>query len=98
MVLPDCLNFEDAVDENPEEEYVDEDAAYDSWADDRVIQFYERLEDRAELYKMLIKLWEDQKTHTNNVNSRDELEKRLVKNLTGDEKHWVNMNSIHDEW
>ena len=113
----------------------DGDRQYDAWADERVCQFYERLEGRAKLYeqllaepvpkniayleKMLIDnltgsdwqlqperkklmqqlldLWSDTGTHTNNVNKRDRLEKKLVKNIISSRK-WQNINSIHDEW
>ena len=115
----------------------DDDREYDAWADERVCQFYERLEDRAELYKQLLskkqltekrraylekmlvenltgrrdwqlqterkelmekllELWSDTGTHTNRVNKRDRLEKKLVKNLIS--RKWQNINSIHDEW
>ena len=95
MTLPDSINFEDAVDENPEEEYVDEDMAYDSWADDRVIRYYEILEERQLLYKKLLLC----SYSSNHNDERDELEKQLVSNLTGDKKNWIDMNSIHsDEW
>ena len=36
MTLPDSVDFEDAVDENPEEEYFDEDRDYDVWAETAV--------------------------------------------------------------
>lgn len=69
------------------------DQEYDAWADDRVIEFYEALEERLELYKKLLTADHS----TNNVKERDELEKQLVKNLTGKNGLWLNMNSIH-EW
>jgi hypothetical protein len=71
----------------------DDDSAYDAWADDRVIEFYEALEERQELYKKLLSADHS----TNNVTERDELEKKLVENLTGKRGLWLNMNSIH-EW
>ena len=55
----------------------DDDREYDAWADERVCQFYERLEDRAELYKQLLskkQLTEKRRAY---------LEKMLVENLTG---------------
>ena len=138
----DCEDPENA--DHPECQCDDDgDRQYDAWADERVIQFYERLEDRAELYKLLLskkteatqkrlndemlwekmlienltgrrdwqlqterkelmekllELWNDTGTHTNNVNKRDRLEKKLVENLTGSRKPWQNINSIHDDW
>lgn len=156
---------------NEEDDYTcdpnDDDSAYDSWADNRVEEFYARLEERisimkelVKLYeshtlddngnykpyiimynlekelvqnltgdkkhwkeirkhqiqfimingigfimnevkcqmKALIKLWKDKSTHTNNVEERDNLERGLVRNLTGDYKHWQSINSIHDKW
>lgn len=48
--------------------------------------------------KALIELWNDKSTHTNNVDERDNLERGLVRNLTGDYKNWQSINSIHDKW
>lgn len=131
----DCEDPENADHPDCQCDYDDGDRQYDAWADERVIQFYERMEGRAELYeqllaepipkniayleKMLIDnltgsdwqlqperkklmqqlldLWNDKGTHTNNVNKRDRLEKKLVKNLISSRK-WQNINSIHDEW
>ena len=131
----DCEDPENADHPDCQCDYDDGDRQYDPWADERVIQFYERMEGRAELYeqllaepipkniayleKMLIDnltgsdwqlqperkklmqqlldLWNDKGTHTNNVNKRDRLEKKLVKNLISSRK-WQNINSIHDEW
>lgn len=72
---------------NEEDDYTcdpnDDDSAYDAWADNRVEEFYFRLEERISLMKELVELWNDK------FNSyRDELEKQLVQNLTGDKKHW----------
>ena len=73
----------------------DEDAAYDSWADDRVIRYYEILKERQLLYKKLLLC----SYSSNHNDERDELEKQLVYNLTRNKKNWVDMNSIHsDEW
>ena len=87
---------------NEEDDYTcdpnDDDSAYDAWADNRVEEFYFRLEERISIMKELVKLWNDKSTHTNNVDKRDELEKQLVQNLTGDKKHWQSINSIHDKW
>ena len=69
----------------------DDDSAYDSWADDQVGYFYEHLEERLELYKKLLTTDHS----TNNVKERDELEKKLVKNLTGEDGLWLDINSIH---
>ena len=79
----------------------DEDALYDAWADEQVEMFYEVLEERYRLYQALIKLWDEKDdrgyntTHTNNVDRRDYLEKKLVRNLTGEDGLWRNINSIH---
>ena len=53
--------------------------------------------ERKELMQQLLDLWNDKGTHTNNVNKRDRLEKKLVKNLIASRK-WQNINSIHGEW
>ena len=53
--------------------------------------------ERKKLMQQLLDLWSDTGTHTNNVNKRDRLEKKLVKNLISSRK-WQNINSIHDEW
>ena len=55
----------------------DDDREYDAWADERVCQFYERLEDRAEMYKHLLS-----KTKKAEA-SRAVWEKMLIENLTG---------------
>ena len=138
----DCEDPENADHPDCQCDFDDGDRQYDAWADERVIQFYERLEGRADLYKtllakkqlsdpqkalhekmlienltgrrvfynpqlhterkelmqQLLELWNDTGTHTNNVNKRDRLEKKLVLNLTGSRKLWQNINSIHDEW
>ena len=95
MTLPDSTDFEDAVDENPEEEYFDEDRDYDVWADDRVGDYFDILKERQELYKKLLLC-----TYSGNYNDeRDELEKKLVYNLTRSKDNWIDMNSIHsEEW
>jgi len=131
----DCEDPENEDHPDCQCDFDDGDRQYDAWADERVCQFYERLEDRAKLYeqlladpspkkiayleKMLIDnltgsdwqlqperkelmqqlldLWNDKGTHTNNVNKRDRLEKKLVKNLIASRK-WQNINSIHGEW
>ena len=155
---------------NEEDDYTcdpnDDDSAYDAWADNRVEEFYARLEERISIMKELLKLyeshtpddngnhkpyiimynlekelvqnltgdkkhwkedktsnqfrmingigfimsemkcqmkalielWNDKSTHTNNVEERDNLERGLVRNLTGDYKNWQSINSIHDNW
>ena len=133
----DCEDPENADHPDCQCDFDDGDREYDAWADERVIQFYERMEGRADLYKQLLSkkdltakriaylekmlidnltgsdwqlqperkklmqqlldLWSDTGTHTNNVNKRDRLEKKLVKNLISSRK-WQNINSIHDEW
>lgn len=93
MTLPDSVDFEDAVDENPEEEYFDEDRDYDAWADGRVEDYFDILQERQDLYKKLLLC-----THSGNHNNeRDELEKKLVYNLTRNKDNWIDMNSIHSE-
>jgi len=67
------------------------DEDYDAWADDQVGYYYEHLEKRQELYKKLLLC----SYSSNNNNERDELEKKLVKNLTGEDGLWLNTNSIH---
>jgi len=64
---------------------------YDAWADDQVGHFFEHLEERQELYKKLLMC----SYNSNNNDERDELEKKLVKNLTGEDGLWLNINSIH---
>ena len=73
------------------------DDAYDAWADERVGEYFDILKERHALYNSLLKLWENERTHTNKVAERDELEKQLVRNLTGEDGLWLNMNSFH-EW
>ena len=70
----------------------DTDDAYDAWADDRVIAFYEAIEAREKLYKKLLLC-----DYSGKSDKRDELEKKLVKNLTGQSGLWLNMNNLH-EW
>ena len=67
------------------------DEDYDAWADDQVGYYYEHLEKRQELYKKLLLC----DYHSNNNAERDELEKQLVKNLTGEDGLWMDTNSIH---
>tara|TARA_B110000285_G_scaffold8616_1_gene8803 strand:- start:395 stop:703 length:309 start_codon:yes stop_codon:yes gene_type:complete len=67
------------------------DEDYDAWADDQVGYYYEHLEKRQELYKKLLLC----DYHSNNNTERDELEKQLVKNLTGEDGLWMDTNSIH---
>ena len=69
----------------------DTDEAYDSWADSRVEEFYDLLEERQKLYKKLLEC----DYSSNHNDKRDELEKQLVKNLTGKDRLWLNINSIH---
>lgn len=69
----------------------DDDSAYDSWADDQVGYFFEHLEERKKLYEELLLC----DYHSNNNDERDELEKKLVKNLTGEDGLWLDINSIH---
>ena len=68
-----------------------DDTAYDSWADDQVGYFFEHLEERKKLYEELLLC----DYHSNNNAERDELEKKLVKNLTGEDGLWLDINSIH---
>ena len=83
-------------DETPEHEEClnqarNSDEEYDAWADDRVEYYYERLEARKKLYEELLLC----SYHSNNNTERDELEKKLVKNLTGEDGLWLDINSIH---
>jgi hypothetical protein len=71
--------------------YDDGDALYDAWADDQVGYFFDHLKERKELYKKLLLC----DYNSNNNNERDELEKKLVKNLTGEDGLWLDINSIH---
>jgi len=71
--------------------YDDTDKGYDAWADQQVDYFYDHLKERQMLYKKLLLC----DYSTNNVKERDELEKLLVKNLTGEDGLWMNINSIH---
>jgi len=79
----------------------DDDRLYDAWADEQVEMFYETLEDRHQMYRDLLELWEKtddrgyKVTHTNHVDERDNLERRLVRNLTGEDGLWRNINSFH---
>ena len=45
--------------------------------------------------KALIELWNDKSTHTNNVEERDNLERGLVRNLTGDYKNWQSITHYY---
>ena len=67
---------------------------YDAWADERVDQFFEILEERKKLYTQLLLC----DYRSNNNSERDELEKKLVKNLTGKDGLWRDINSIHGDW
>ncbi len=75
---------------NEEDDYTcdpnDDDSAYDAWADNRVEEFYARLEERISLMKELVELYKVK--NAKKVDERDNLEKELVQNLTGDKKHW----------
>lgn len=92
-------NIEEEIDceEEPDHEeckcmYDDGDALYDAWADERVIDFFTALEERKKLYQKLLLTDHDRKN-----DERDELEKELVYNLTGQRGLWLNMNDLH-EW
>ena len=83
MTLPDSIDSEDAVDENPEE-YFDEDQAYDAYVDGIVEDYFDRLDERQGLYKKLLLC----DYHGNHNKDRDDLEKQLLKNLTGTDMGW----------
>jgi len=97
MVLPDAIDFEDADNEvgvfEPEFDPDDNDDAYDAWADSRTEDYFDILKERQVLYKKLLLC-----TYNGNHNDeRDELEKKLVYNLTRSRDNWIDMNSIHNE-
>jgi len=73
--------------------YADDDG-YDRWSDDRLDRLWDIKKEREMLYKKLLLC----ETHGNHNDERDELEKKLVKNLTGSSKHWLDMNSVHGDW
>ncbi len=50
---------------NEEDDYLYDDSAYDAWADNRVEEFYFRLEERISIMKELVKLYE---SHTQDDN------------------------------
>ena len=50
----DCEDPENADHPDCQCDFDDGDRQYDAWADERVIQFYERMEGRADLYKQLL--------------------------------------------
>ena len=72
----DCEDPENADHPDCQCDFDDGDRQYDAWADERVIQFYERMEGRADLYKQLLK-----KDLT--AKRIAYLEKMLIDNLTG---------------
>jgi len=77
------------------EEVYDEDRDYDAWADSRTEDYFDILKERQELYKKLLLCT----YNGNHNNERDELEKKLVYNLTRSKDNWIDMNSIHsEEW
>ena len=90
--------------DNPDCQCKWEDDAYDRWADDQVEMYYEVMEERHQMYRTLLELWDKtddrgyKQTHTNNVDERDNLERRLVRNLTGEDGLWRNINSIHHHY
>ena len=89
MVLPDAMNFEDAVDESGYEGdfdrgYDDGDAGYDAMMDEIVGDYFDRLRARQELYKKLLLC----DYHGNHNTERDNLEKELLINITGTDRDW----------
>ena len=72
----DCEDPENADHPDCQCDFDDGDRQYDACADERVIQFYERMEGRADLYKQLLK-----KDLT--AKRIAYLEKMLIDNLTG---------------
>ena len=93
----DCDNPDNEDREECQCREPDSDDLYDAWADERVGEYFDILKERHELYRTLLKLWDNEKTHTNKVVARDKLEQHLVRNLTGEDGLWLNMNSIY-EW
>ena len=88
MVLPDAINFEDAVDEAGYEGDFDQswgtDEAYDAMMDEVVGDYFDRLRERQELYKKLLLC----DYHGNHNEERDNLEKELLINITGTDRDW----------
>ena len=88
MVLPDAINFEDAVDEAGYEGDIDQswgtDEAYDAMMDEIVGDYFDRLRKRQELYKKLLLC----DYHGNHNTERDNLEKELLINITGTDRDW----------
>lgn len=92
--------LEDEDCENPEY-FDDDDAAYDRWADNRVDEYFDRMDERMKLMKKWIALWDKDfilASRPNDIKERNELEQELVENLTGNKKHWLDINSIHGKW
>ena len=91
----DCDDPENADHPDCQCDGYDEDRDYDVWADGRVEDYFDILQERQDLYKKLLLC-----THGGNHNNeRDELEKKLVYNLTRSKDNWIDMNSIHsEEW
>jgi|TARA_R110002110_G_scaffold382924_1_gene594233 hypothetical protein len=87
----DCEEFPDHEECQCSGDPSDNDDAYDAWADDQVGYFFDHLKEREELYKKLLLC----DYHSNNNTERDELEKQLVKNLTGEDGLWLDINSIY---
>ena len=83
MTLPDSINFEDEYNEGMAA--YDEDQAYDAWVDDIVGDYFYRLKERQELYKKLLLC----EYHGNHNIERDNLEKELLRNLTGTDQDWI---------
>ena len=89
----DCDDPENADHPDCQCEYDRGDEDYDAWADDRVGDYFDILKERQELYKKLLLCT----YNGNHNNERDELEKKLVYNLTRNKDNWIDMNSIHSE-
>ena len=62
----------------------DEDQAYDAYIDGIVEDYFDRLDERQGLYKKLLLC----DYHGNHNKDRDDLEKQLLKNLTGTDMGW----------
>ena len=98
MVLPDAMNFEDAVDEAGYEGdfdrgYDDGDEAYDAMMDEIVGDYFDRLRKRQELYKKLLLC----DYHGNHNTERDNLEKELLINITGTDRDWKEDAGRHED-
>ena len=75
---------EEEYDEDPDEQYDNGDEAYDAMMDEIVGDYFDRLRKRQELYKKLLLC----DYHGNHNVERDNLEKKLLINITGTDRDW----------